>query len=88
MLSKATLPKESLCGTDETPLERCKTLPILFKFFLIAPIRFSVDFVLLGRLLRLFETFAGDIRCGLMAIWFVRYIQLETRTSITARGRM
>ena len=47
-----------------------------------------MDFVvLLERLLRLFETLAGDILYGLMTMWFVRYIQLETRTTVTPSSR-
>ena len=66
-----------------------KTALILLKKLLTDPMLLRVDFVfLLGGLLRVFETLAGDILCGLMAICFVRYIQLETRTIVTARGRI
>lgn len=88
ILSTATLPKESRCGTDETLRERIEIELILLKIFLMYPTMLRVGFfVLLGRLLRLFEILAGDILGGLMAMCFVRYIQLETSTSITAKGR-
>jgi len=90
-LSRATLPKESRRCTNDPPRERRKTELILLKTFLTAPIPLRVDFecvlLPLGRLLRLSETLAGDILCGLVAMCFVRYIQLKTRTIITARGR-
>jgi len=86
--SRATLPKENRCGADEAPLERVRAELILLKNFLIVPMTFCVVFVLLlGCLLRAFGTLAGDILCGLMAKCLVRYIQLETSTSITVRGR-
>jgi len=65
--SRATLPKESRCDADETPRERVKTELILLKNFLMVPMMLCVDFVLLGRLLRVFETLAGAILCGLIA---------------------
>ena len=71
VLSRAALLKEGRCGADETLLE-LKTEMILVKTFLSAPIAPRLDLVLLERLLRVFETLAGDTLCGFVAMWFVR----------------